>query len=454
MNERMTYRAHARGLLILGLPLVGSHLAQLAIGFTDSLMLGRYAVEALAAVTLGFSVQFVLFIVGSGFAFAVLPMVASAAAENDEIAIRRVTRMGMWLSAIYGAVVMLPLIWAKPWLIALGQDPEVAALAAEYLRIFSFGMVPSLIVMVLKNYLAALERTQIVLWATVATAVANAIGNYALIFGNFGAPELGIKGAAITSVVMQLLSLVILVVYVNKTLPHHAMFQRFWRPDFDVLSRVMKLGWPIGLTNLAESALFSATAILMGWIGALPLAAHGVALQLASITFVVHLGLSQAATVRVGNALGRRDIQRLRDGALVAVVLSILFALVTVAIFLAIPEFLVGLYLDPTDPQRPEILRIGAALLMVAALFQLMDGAQVVALSLLRGLQDTKMPMVIAAISYWGVGIPMCYIFGFIFEWGGVGVWLGLVVGLSCASGFLMHRFWALKLPKLEIARS
>ncbi|MDJ0825407.1 MAG: MATE family efflux transporter [Rhodobacter sp.] len=442
MNLIESYRLHARALLILGLPLIGSHLAQILIGVTDALMLGWYDIAALAAVTLGHSVYFVFFIVGSGFAFAVLPMVASAVAEGDTAQVRRVTRMGLWLSGLYGVLVLPPLIWSEPLMLALGQEPETAALAQQYLQIASFGVIPALLVMVLKNYLAALERTQAVLWITVSAAVLNAALNYVLIFGRLGFPEMGLAGAAIASVLIQLASLLLLMAHIARVTPEHALFQRLWRRDGEAFARVFRLGWPIGLTNLAESGLFSASALMMGWLGAQTLAAHGIALQLASMTFVVHLGLSQAATVRVGYAAGRKDGPGLRQGAKVAVAMSALFAGVTILIYLTLPEVLVGLFVDPADPQRPAILAIGVTLLAVAALFQLVDGAQVVSLGLLRGLHDTRVPMIYAAISYWGVGIPSSYAMGFVIGWGGVGVWLGLVVGLALAAGLLLTRFW------------
>jgi MATE family multidrug resistance protein len=438
-----SYRSHSGALLRLGLPLVGSHLAQILIGVTDAVMLGWYDVRALAAVTLAHSLFFVLFIVGSGFAFAVLPMVASARAEGDPTQVRRVTRMGMWLSILYGALVMVPLILSEPLLLLLGQAPDTAAMAARYLGLVAFGMIPALLVMVLKNYLAALERAQPVLWITVGAAVLNAVVNYALIFGNLGAPEMGIAGAAVATIVVQTTSLLAVMLYTARVTPEHALFQRFWRADPEAFGRVFRLGWPIGLTNLAESGLFSASALMMGWLGAQTLAAHGIALQLASLTFVVHLGLSQAATVRAGHAVGRKDPQGLLLGARTAVAMSAAFAVVTIVVYLTLPKPLVGLFIDPADPERPMILAIGVTLLAVAALFQLVDGLQVIALGLLRGLHDTRVPMIYAAISYWGIGMPTSYVLGFVLGWEGVGIWLGLVVGLTVAAGLLITRFWS-----------
>jgi len=421
--------------------LIGSHLAQIAIGVTDASMLGWYDVEALAAATVAHSLWFVLFIVGSGFAYVVLPTVASAVAAGDPTQVRRVTRMGLWLSTLYGLVVMPPLFWSEPVLLALGQTPTTAELAQEYLRLLAFSMVPALLVMVLKSYLAALERSQPVLWITVISALLNVVVNYALIFGNLGFPEMGIRGAAIASLSVHLASLAAFCLYVAVVTPEHTVFARLWRADWEAFGRVLRLGWPIGLTNLAESGLFAASAVMMGWLGALPLAAHGVAIQLASMTFVVHLGLSQAATVRTGAAVGRKDFPGLRQGALAAFGLSAGFASVTVVLYLIVPDLLIGLFIDPDDPDRPQILAIGIGLLAIAALFQLVDGLQVVALGLLRGLQDMRRPMLIAAFSYWGLGLPTSYVLGFALGWEGIGVWLGLVVGLAAAAGALSLRF-------------
>ena len=208
MASHMTYPGHARAILTLGLPLIGGHLAQILIGVTDTVMLGWYAVEALAAVTLGSTYFFVIFIAGSGFAFAVMPMVATFSAEDDDTSIRRATRMGLWLSLGYAVLAMPLMIFSEPILLLLGQTEEVARNGADYLMVAGWGLFPAIIVMVLKNYLAALERTQVVFWITVLAAVLNALANYALIFGNWGAPELGIVGAAIASVLTQAASLV------------------------------------------------------------------------------------------------------------------------------------------------------------------------------------------------------------------------------------------------------
>ena len=445
----MTYPGHARAITVMGLPLVGGHLGQIAIGVSDTIMAGWYSVEALAAVTLASTYFFVLLIFGSGFAWGVMPLVAAFDAEGDEIGLRRATRMGMWLSMGF-AVLALPLmIWSRPIMALMGQDQALADMVDGYLFIASWGIFPALMVMVLKSYLAALERTQVVLWITLLAGVANVLANYAFIFGNWGAPELGVRGAALASVTSHSVSLVAVVIYVLWKMPQHQMFVRLWRPDWEMLARVFRLGLPIGFTGLSEVGLFAASAVMMGWLGTVALAAHGIALQLASITFMVHLGISNVATIRAGNAYGRRDPAHLARGAIMATVMSALVAVVTIFVFVIWPEPLINLFMQRDEPAREQILAIGVALLAMASLFQLVDGAQAVALGILRGVQDTTVPMILAGFSYWIVGMPASYLLGFVFDLEGVGVWLGLVFGLGVAAILLNARFWGSVLKRL-----
>jgi multidrug resistance protein, MATE family len=442
MKKTMTYAAHARAITVMGLPLVGGHLGQVAIGVTDTVMVGWYSIEALAAVTLASTYFFVLLIFGSGFAWGVMPMVAAYDAEDDEVGLRRATRMGLWLSLGF-ALLTLPLfIWSRPVMDLLGQTEAVSVMVSQYLAIAGWGIIPALLVMVLKSYLAALERTQVVFWITILAGIANALANYAFIFGNWGAPELGIRGAAIASLSSHIVSLIAVIAYVLWVLPQHQIFVRLWRPDWDMLGRVFRLGLPIGFTGLSEVGLFAASAMMMGWLGTVALAAHGIAVQLASMTFMIHLGISNVATIRAGNAFGRRDTDHLARGAIAATVMSLAVAAVTIIGFVLWPEPLIDLFMQRDEPARAQILAVGVGLLAMAALFQLVDGAQAIALGLLRGVQDTKVPMILAGISYWVIGIPVSYLLGFVVGLEGIGVWLGLVVGLGVAAILLNLRFW------------
>jgi MATE family multidrug resistance protein len=408
-------------------------------------MLGRYGVEPLAAVVLAASYFFFLFILGSGFGIAVMGMVAASLGRGDDTQVRRDTRMGLWLSILFGLAVQPAFVWSAPALEALGQEPALAALAQDYLRIAGPGLIPALMVMVLKSYLAALERAGIVLWVTLGGVLLNAALNWAFIFGNWGAPELGVRGAAIATTATQVLSVAGLALYAvtERRARAHRLFQRFWRADWPAFAQVFRLGLPIGVTGLLESGLFIAAALMMGWVGTVELAAHGIAIQVAAIAFMVHLGLSNAATVRVGAAYGAEDRAGVREVALAATLLSLGFAAVTIAIFLAVPGMIVGLFLGREETaETARILAFGTTLLAVGALFQLFDALQVMALGFLRGIQDTRVPMWLAAVGYWGIGIPSSYALAFPLGLGGVGLWLGLVIGLVAASVLLMARFW------------
>ncbi|MCU0829672.1 MAG: MATE family efflux transporter [Tabrizicola sp.] len=446
MTETMTTRTHARETLALGLPLAASSLAQMALHVTDVVMMGWYGVLPLAAVVLGASSFFIVFVVGSGFAKAVMPMVALALAQGDETQVRRDTRMGLWLSILYGVALYPVFWWSGPILLALGQSPGVSAVAEEYLRIAGLGLVPALCVTVLQSYLSAFGRTQVVLVVTLLAVAVNIAVNWALIFGNWGFPELGAQGAAVATVATQVVSLLVLGVYAGllPALRRFHLWQRFWRPDWQAMRQVGRLGLPIGLTGLAEGGMFHASALMMGWIGTVELAAHGIALEIAALTFMLHVGLSSAATIRVARFDGQGDRAALRRAARVATVISLGVALASVALFLAIPEPIVALFLDLEKPESASILAYGVTLLAVAALFQLADGMQVIALGLLRGIRDTRVPMWLAAVSYWVIGIPASYVLAFPLDMGGVGLWLGLVIGLVCASASLMWRFWRL----------
>jgi len=442
-HEQLSYGAHARGLFRLGVPLIGSFVAGFAIHMTDTNMLGWYSVTSLAASTIAGSLWFILFILGAGFGQVVMPLVAEAGASGDDVRVRRVTRMAMWLSLIYFAIVIPVFFWSETVLLAVGQTAEVAALGQQYLRIAGFGMAPGLLIVVFRSYLSGQHLTAVQLWVTLLGVVLNAFINYALIFGNWGAPELGIQGAAIASVSVQMFTMLFLAGYAQIKLPHFHLFQRIWKSDWPIFWHVFRLGVPIGVTSLAESGLFVASSAMMGWIGEIELAAHGIALQLVSLMFMFHIGMSQAATIRAGAAFGKRNINDLRRGARMAYVISASFGLLCVVLFLAFPSPLISLFIDPTEPARDELITIGTSLLIVAALFQMADLTQIVSLSLLRGIQDMTVPMWIAAFSYWVLAIPFSYVMAFTFGFGPEGLWLGLTLGLAVAGLLLTWRFWS-----------
>ncbi len=429
--------------LSLAFPLILSHLAQMATQLTDAIMLGWYGVAELAAGVLGTMMFHVIFLVGSGFAMAVMPLAATAEGAQDIAQVRRVVRMGFWISMIFGIAALIPMLYSETILLGLGQQPEIAELANWYLVIAMWGLFPALTIMLLKSFFLAVIRPRIVLWSTGIGAVSNALADYALIFGHWGFPELGIEGAAIASVSTQFFTLLIMVVYIRRDaiMRSYRLFTRIWRFDPSGFRSVFMLGWPIGATLVAETGMFGATALLMGWIDTETLAAHGIALNIAAFFFMIYLGFANASTAQLGRAVGAKDIDAFKGIAEATVIWTLVSIVLTVTILVTIPETLVLAFLEAgTDPES-RIVRIGITLLYVGAVFQAWDALQVVGLGLLRGISDTRGPMVIAAISYWGIGFPMCYILGFVFEFGGPGVWWGLTIGLGVAAILFFARF-------------
>ncbi|TRD22163.1 MATE family efflux transporter [Palleronia caenipelagi] len=438
----MSWLQHYQRILALGVPLIGSLMAQIAIQFTDSIMLGRYDLEALAGQVLGGALFTVLLLFGAGFGFAVTPIVAEAEARGQFAEIRRSIRMSLWLSTGFGALALPVFLGSETLFLVAGQAPEIAALAGQYLRIAGLAIFPALGLMALRSYLSGLGHTRIQFWAMVGAVVVNALTNYALIFGNWGAPEMGIRGAAIASVISTLVACAAVALYAALATRDHRIFQHLWRADPEALAHVFRLGLPIGLAMLAEAGLFSIASVFMGWLGTNALAAHGIAMQIITLIFMGHLGLSQAATIRAGNAKGRDDAPGLIRGGLAVMSLSGALSLIAAAAFLLIPVPLIDLFLRDGDPARGEVVAIGVSLLAAAALFQTVDAAQVMAMGLLRGLQDTRVPMIYAAISYWVVGAPMALVLGFGLGMEGVGIWLGMALGLALAAVLLQTRFW------------
>lgn len=427
----------------LGLPLVGSQLAFMGLGVTDTVMLGWLGAKELAASVLGTHLFFLTMIAGSGMANAVSPIVANALGAEDNRSVRRSVRMALWGSLAYAVLASWHLWFSDPVLRTLGQDSELTLMAQDYLRIAMWSLVVALFYNTLRSYLTALELAGIVLWATLVGLLFNALVNYAFIFGNWGAPAMGIRGAAVATLSTNILMLLIMFVYAitRPELKQYALFQRIWVPDWAALGDVFRLGWPISLTMLAEVSLFSIASLMMGWLGVLALAAHGIALQITAVIFMIPLGLSFAATVRIGRAVGRKDRLGLYRASVTVLSIAVIIAVIGAALLILIPETLIKLFLDNENPDEISILEIGVPLLAIAALFQVADTLQIMAAGLLRGLKDTRIPMLLAVFSYLVCGVAAAYVLGFIFDWGGVGIWFGLAIGLTLAAVLLLWRF-------------
>ena len=434
--------AHIGPLWVLGLPLIGANISQFLTHVIDTIMMGRYGVDDLAAMVLASAGMFLILFVGVGFATSILPMIAESAAQKNTARVRQITRMALWLVTLYALIFLPMLYFSFALLVWLKQAPEIAVLAQNYLRIMCFGLPIFLAIAVLRNYLTALEHKNIIFWPTLLTLVLNAGLNWLLIFGNWGFPEMGIRGAAIASVLSQVFNLLIYALYIKRHLSQYKIFSRLCQPHFKVFGQVFRLGFPIGVTYLAENSLFLAATIMAGWFGATTLAAHGITFQTLGAAFMIPFGLSGAVTVLIGKSLAQNQYTILRHQAYAAITTAICSSLVCSTILLIFSEQLIDIFIGSDEPKRAAIIEIGVKLLFVAALLHLVDALQVIAFGLLRGLQDTKTPLFLAAFNYWAVGIPASYILGFTFGLGGVGIWIGLALGLACASVTLLTRFW------------
>ncbi len=444
-HYNQSWGQHFAALFKLGLPLVGAQMAQMAIHATDIAMVGRIGAPELAATALATSFFFLVYMFGSGFLVALSPIVAQAYGRGDARAVRRSTRMGLWFAVAYGVLSIPAVLSAEPFLLWLGQDPVLAAIAGQYMKIACFGMVPALVFITFRSFLGAINRAGILMWASFAAVGLNAALNYVFIFGKFGFPAMGVPGSALGSVLTNVFVACAVGFYVatETRAKAYEVFVRFWRPDWAVLWAILTLGLPISLTIMAEVSMFQLTSIMAGWLGVVPLAAHSIVLQLISFAFMVPLGLASAATIRVGQAIGANHYGDARRVAKAALMTSIGASGFAIVLFVMAPQALVRFFLSQSDPLLAQTLATAVPLVMIAAAFNLFDGAQAIAAGNLRGLKDTRMPMIIAIGTYWGIGVPLAYGLAFPAGLGTQGIWVGLAVSLLVTAVLLNWRFFS-----------
>lgn len=434
---------HIRETLALGIPLIGAQLAQQGINATDIVIVGQLSAVDLAAVVLATQFFMTFFLFGAGLSIAVMPMVAQAYARGDEVAVRRSMRMGMWASILYGVLALPVFLYSGDILLAFGQEPEVARKAGQYLHIVGFATFPGLLFFVLRSLVSATGRAGIVLWVTLAMLVINAILAYIIVLGHFGLPQFGVRGAAFVSFLVQTCGFLFLVAYIerDRELARYQLFVRFWKPDWQALKEVVWLGLPIGIAVLAEVSMFTVSSVLMGQFGAVPLAAHGIAMQLSAITFMIPLGLSQAGTVRVGIFHGLGDRANLIRASVTVMAIAIGFAVIGGVSFAVWPGMFASLFIDTSLPEAPAVLAYAIPLVMIAGLFQLMDTTQATMNGLLRGFKDTRIPMVLVLIAYWAIGLTLAWVLAFPAGLQGIGIWIGFLIGLGSAAIMLVLRY-------------
>ena len=452
VSGRHAFLKEARELLRLGVPLAATQLAQMIILATDTAMLGHFSKDALAAAALGNTIYFMAWLMGSGLPMAVSPVIAHIQGEHaasakpfDRWQVRAAVRMGLWSVAIATPPLWLFLLFTRELLQGLGEDPHLAASAGTFVYGIMAGLPFALGFQVLRSFSTALSRPLPSLVVMALAILFNALGDYTLIFGHFGFPQLGILGAGLASACSNLFSFVVLlaIILAAKGLKEYRILHRLSRWHRDTLAELFRLGLPIGMTMVFEVALFNGATLAMGAFGTASIAAHQIAITIPSLTFMVPLGIGLAATVRVGMAAGAGDAEGARRAGFTAIGLGAIFMTMTAVLLWSVPRAIASLWL-PDIAENAEVMGLAVRFLYVAAGFQIFDGLQVTASLSLRGLKDAHWPMWLAGASYWLAGAPMCALLGFGFHMRGLGIWLGLAFGLTVAAVLLVSRFFLL----------
>ena len=439
------FRKELRATLAIAAPLALANLLQMAIGATDVIFVARLGQEPLAASSLSVSIFMLITWALSGLTGAVAPLIAAelGAGRHAVREIRRSMRMALWLAVLSGGLAMTVGGFGRTIMLATGQDPGVAEKADTFLDIIAWGIVPMIMANVLRTFVSAMGRPIFATFITAAAIGVNALANWVFIYGHFGMPALGLQGSAFATVVTCVATLCAYVVAIqsDRRLRRYHLFGHWWRPEWRRLREILRIGLPIALIVVAEGGFFGAAGFLMGRIGAAELAGHTIALQVAALAFQVPFGVGQAATIRAGFHFGAGDRAGIARAGWAAMAVAFGFSFVAAAVMVVFPHAVLSAYVQINNPTNAVMVALAMQYLLVAAAFQLFDGIQAVAAGLLRGLQDTRVPMVMALFGYWIVGFGTAIFLGFFTPLSGIGVWIGLAAGLVATSALLLWRW-------------
>ncbi|MBX3563213.1 MAG: MATE family efflux transporter [Sphingomonas sp.] len=440
-----TLREEMRALVWLAGPLVGANLLQMTVSAVDVIFVARLGTVELAAATLGVFLFNLSMFALIGLTSAAAPIIAAELGRRAHSVreVRRSFRMAMWVGAAGSVPVILILAHGETLLLLAGQDPVVAARAGTFLDIILFAIVPGVAAGIMRTTAAALDRA---FWAFVVTALALGVAiltNWLFIFGHGGFPAMGLEGSALASVVTMIAMMLAyaLILLTDRKLRRFHLFGRWWRTEWARFREIVRIGTPIMFTWFFEGALFGGAALLMGLIGVAEVAAHAVALNIAAVTFQIPFGIAQAATIRVGMGYGARDHVWIAHAGTAAILFGIGAMAITASMIWMMPRLLISAYIDVDAAANARVVALATQYLTLAAIFQLVDGAQAVGAGVLRGLQDTRVPMIVAGLGYWVAGFGTAVILGFGLGWEGVGIWTGLAVGLLVVSILLLWRW-------------
>lgn len=432
------YKLHIRQTVKLAVPVSLGQLGHVLIGVIDSVMVGRLGTDPLAAVSLVHGLLMLILVIGIGMTFAVTSLVAFSKGSNKNEECGVILNNSLFVNVIFSFLLILAIFGMAEILEILDQPGGVIKEARSYLRIMGLSILPFMIFQTYRQYAEGLSYVNPPMVVTIIAVFINTFLNWLLIYGNWGFPALGLDGAGWASFLTRAFMAAGLFYYIIKAKP----FKEFLIPfslktlDNKIIRKVINLGIPSGFQYFLEVGAFSFSAIMIGWLGSVQLAAHQIAINLASASYMIILGISSAANIRVSNAFGERSVTKIRRAGFSAASVAVMFMIVAATVFISLRTFLPSLYID-----SPEVISLASILLIVAALFQLSDGLQATYLGILRGLMDVKIPMVFTFLAYWILGIPTGYLLSFVFDLGAVGVWIGLLIGLTSIAAFLMIRF-------------
>jgi len=434
----INFKKHFPKTFALAYPVMLSQLGQVGVGIADTMMVGRLGAETLAAASLGNSIFFVIMMFGIGVSMSITPLVASADGEGKSKRITRIFKHGFVINVFTGMILFVLILLASPGLYHLNQPLEVVNLAIPYLAIVTFSLLPFMVFQTFKQFTEGMSQTKQAMAITILCNLLNVFLNWVMIYGNLGFPALGLNGAGYATLISRILMAAIMFYYVwnSKRYKPYKLSFGFKKLSFPLVSKMLNIGVPTGFQFVFETGAFSAAAIMMGWIGTNALAAHQIAINLASISYMMASGLSSAATVRVGNQLGRRDIQNLREIGFTSFSMAALFMLFFAVGFIVFRNYLPMLYINDSS-----VVEMAASLLIFAGIFQLSDGVQVVGLGALRGMADVRIPTIITLVAYWVIGLPLGYFLAFNYGYNEHGIWCGLLIGLTVAAAMLVFRF-------------
>lgn len=439
--DSFTYKQHFSKNFTLAYPVVLSQLGHIMVSVFDSLMVGQTGTLPLAGASLGNSIFTLALVLGLGVSYSITPLIAAADGRRNYTRISLLLLNGLVSNVLLGVLLFLAGYLLSPYITLLGQPPQVVALAIPYINILFLSMVPLMVFQAFRQFAEGLSLTKQAMWISIVANSLNIILNYILIFGKLGFEPMGLVGAGWATLISRVVMAMMMAGYVLRAkrfeVFHH--FLRLRHLSFLHIYRILRLGLPISVQMICEMGAFSFSAVMIGWLGAKELAAHQIAINVAAVTYMMASGIGAAATIRVGNQKGLGNFRAMRMAGISNLVMGALFMIGSGLLMVLANRIIPVLYIDD-----PEVIRIASSLLVIAALFQISDGVQVVGLGALRGLEDVKVPGLISLLAYWGIGLPVGYFLCFKAGFGVDGIWTGLLVGLTAAALLLTLRFRAL----------